>query len=62
MVTPDDVDDKKTPLIKSFVEQIYGKLIEDERKNMAQIEHSRHRSLHGFVTNLMAGLAAYSFS
>lgn len=35
--------------------------INDELKNMAQIEHSRHRSVVGFTVNLMAGLAAYSF-
>ena len=35
--------------------------INDELKNMAQIEHSRHRSVAGFTVNLMAGLAAYSF-
>lgn len=28
---------------------------------MAQIEHSWHRSVVGFMVNLMAGLAAYSF-
>ena len=32
-----------------------------ELKNIAQIEHSRHRSVVGFTVNLMAGLAAYSF-
>ena len=35
--------------------------INDELKNIAQIEHSRHRSVVGFTVNLMAGLAAYSF-
>ena len=35
--------------------------INDELKNIAQIEHSRHRSVTGFTVNLMAGLAAYSF-
>lgn len=33
--------------------------INDELKNMCQIEHSRHRSFCGFVVNLVAGLAAY---
>lgn len=33
----------------------------DELKNMAQIEHSRHRSYHNFINNLMAGIAAYRF-
>lgn len=35
--------------------------INDELKNMCQIEHSRHRSLANFLSNLLAGLAAYSF-
>lgn len=35
--------------------------INDELKNMAQIEHSRHRSVANFVTNLLSGLAAYAF-
>lgn len=35
--------------------------INDELKNMCQIEHSRHRSFGGFLTNLIAGLAAYCF-
>lgn len=35
--------------------------INDELKNMAKIEHTRHRSVIGFTVNLMAGLAAYSF-
>ena len=112
MVTPGNVDDREPLRNKSFVEQIFGKLvgdkgyiskdlfsrlfvdgiqlitklknnmrgqlmsisdkvllrkralietINDELKNMAQIEHSRHRSVHGFVVNLMAGLAAYSY-
>lgn len=35
--------------------------INDELKNMCQIEHSRHRSLGNFLTNLISGLLAYSF-
>lgn len=35
--------------------------INDELKNMCQIEHSRHRSFNNFVSNLLSGLAAYSF-
>lgn len=35
--------------------------INDELKNMCQIEHSRHRSLANFLSNLLAGLTAYSF-
>jgi len=35
--------------------------INDELKNICQIEHSRHRSFVNFITNLISGLLAYSF-
>jgi hypothetical protein len=35
--------------------------VNDELKNMCQIEHSRHRSFTNFITNLISGLIAYSF-
>src|SRR5574344_1284 len=35
--------------------------VNDELKNICQIEHSRHRSFANFITNLLAGIAAYSF-
>jgi len=35
--------------------------INDELKNICEIEHSRHRSIHNFLMNLIAALAAYSF-
>ena len=34
--------------------------INDQLKNISQIEHSRHRSIDNFFVNLMAGLIAYS--
>ena len=33
--------------------------VNDELKNIAQIEHSRHRAFHNFVVNLLSGIAAY---
>lgn len=33
--------------------------INDQLKNISQIEHSRHRSISGFMLNLMSGLVAY---
>ena len=33
--------------------------LNDELKNIAQVEHSRHRSMHNFIVNLLAGIAAY---
>jgi len=35
--------------------------VNDELKNICQIEHSRHRSPINFIVNLIAGIAAYSF-
>ena len=35
--------------------------VNDELKNICQVEHSRHRSFENFITNLIAGLIAYSF-
>src|SRR5919106_1183156 len=35
--------------------------INDQLKNISQIEHSRHRSLPGFMVNLVGGLIAYTF-
>jgi hypothetical protein len=35
--------------------------INDELKNICQIEHSRHRSFTNFLSNLISGLLAYSF-
>jgi hypothetical protein len=35
--------------------------VNDELKNICQLEHSRHRSLANFLTNLVAGLIAYAF-
>lgn len=33
--------------------------INDQLKNISQIEHSRHRSVSGFMLNVLAGLVAY---
>jgi hypothetical protein len=35
--------------------------INDQLKNISQIEHSRHRSLANCMVNILAGLAAYCF-
>ncbi len=35
--------------------------VNDELKNICQVEHSRHRSFTNFITNIIAGLIAYSF-
>jgi hypothetical protein len=35
--------------------------INDQLKNISQIEHSRHRSINNFMVNLVSGLIAYTF-
>ena len=35
--------------------------LDDELKNICQIEHTRHRSPEGFIVNLISGLIAYSY-
>jgi hypothetical protein len=35
--------------------------INDELKNICEVEHTRHRSMHNFVMNLISALAAYCF-
>ena len=35
--------------------------VNDELKNIAQIEHSRHRSFNNFIANALAAIAAYCF-
>jgi len=35
--------------------------VNDQLKNICQIEHTRHRSFENFLTNLISGLIAYSF-
>ena len=35
--------------------------VNDELKNIAQIEHSRHRSFYNFIVNALSAIAAYCF-
>ena len=45
----------KAMLAKCFIIET----INDQLKNISQTEHARHRSLHGFMLNLIGGLIAY---
>ena len=45
----------KAMLSKRFIIET----INDQLKNISQIEHSRHRSMYGFMLNLLGGLIAY---
>lgn len=33
--------------------------VNDELKNIAQVEHSRHRSFDNFIVNMLCAIAAY---
>ena len=35
--------------------------VNDELKNICQVEYTRHRSIAGFILNIMSAIAAYSF-
>ena len=35
--------------------------VNDELKNIAQVEHSRHRSFNNFITNSLSAITAYCF-
>lgn len=36
-------------------------MVNDEVKNIAQIEHSRHRSFTNFIANSLSAITAYCF-
>ncbi len=48
------LEDKLLSRKRSIIETI-----NDQLKNISQIEHSRHRSVNNFFVNLVAGLVAY---
>ncbi len=52
MLMSDKIYLKKRALIET---------VNDELKNICQVEHTRHRCFENFITNLLSGLVAYSF-
>lgn len=51
-----DINDKMLLRKRSLIESV-----NDELKNICQIEHTRHRSVNNFLANLISGLIAYHF-
>lgn len=51
-----EMDDKILLRNRSVIETV-----NDELKNICQVEHSRHHSVINFITNLIAGIIAYHF-
>lgn len=35
--------------------------VNDELKNICQVEHTRHRSISGFLLNIISAIVAYAF-
>ncbi|MGL4881954.1 MAG: IS200/IS605 family transposase [Waterburya sp.] len=46
---------------KTYHKRVLIETVNDQLKNMFQIEHLLHRSIWNFLVNLMAGLIAYSY-
>ena len=57
-----NMKNKLTPLIDKLLlrKRAIIETINDQLKNISQIEHTRHRSLANCMVNLLAGLAAYT--
>jgi hypothetical protein len=58
-----DMKNRLLPLFDKLLlrKRSISETINDQLKNISQIEHSRHRSVFNFFVNLMAGLVAYTF-
>jgi hypothetical protein len=52
MLMQDKIDLRKRVLVET---------VNDELKNICQIEHTRHRCFTNFIVNLLSGLIAYNF-
>lgn len=52
ILIPDKICQRKRALIET---------VNDELKNIAHIEHSRHRSFNNFIANALSAIAAYCF-
>jgi hypothetical protein len=48
--------DKRLSRKRALVE-----MVNDQLKNICQIEHTRHRSIASFIVNLLAGLIVYTY-
>lgn len=48
-------------MTKYYSETLVIETINDELKNVAQLVHSRHRSVFNFAINALSALASYCF-
>lgn len=58
-----NMNNKLIPLVDKLLlrKRALIESINDELKNMCQVEHTRHRSPVNFLVNLLSGLVAYTF-
>jgi Transposase DDE domain len=58
-----DMKNKLLPLMDKLLlrKRSLIETVNDQLKNISQIEHSRHRSVANFLVNLVAGLIAYTY-
>lgn len=58
-----DMKNKLLPMIDKLLlrKRSLIETVNDQLKNISQIEHSRHRSITNFLVNLVAGLIAYTY-
>jgi hypothetical protein len=58
-----DMNKKLMPLWDKLLlrKRSLSETVKDQRKNICQIEHSRHRCVANFPVNLVAGLIAYTY-
>jgi hypothetical protein len=58
-----DMQNKLLPLMDTWLlrKRSLIETVNDQLKNISQIEHSRHRSVTNFLVHLVAGLIAYTY-
>ena len=58
-----DMKNKLLPMLDKLLlrKRSLIETVNDQLKNVSQIEHSRHRSITNFLVNLVAGLIAYTY-
>jgi hypothetical protein len=58
-----DMKNKLLPVLDKLLlrKRALIETVNDQLKNISQIEHSRHRSVANFLVNLVAGLIAYTY-
>lgn len=58
-----NMKNKLVPLIDKILlcKRAVIESVNDQLKNICQVEHSRHRSVVNFMVNLLAGLVGYTY-